>query len=498
MKSEFCRKWKFSKLSPRLKSQELNKMLPSSYRPVAILSTTSKIIERAAQTQLSEFFEKNKLFNPSNHAYRKHLSTATTLTEITDELYESIEKKNIAQIMTLDQTAAFDCVSFEILLGKLERYKIGQEARNWIRDYLTGRTQFVEIGTSKSRMETVRSGVPQGSVIGPFLYAIYTNELTQVIKSPDCNEQVHQDRESLFGRQCRACGVLSVYADDITYTVSNKKRDENQVRIQRNLTEISDFLIDNSLLLNLPKTSLTEVMIMQKKSKTIGEPPRLTVTDGPSRKLVKDKITTRILGANLHCNMTWQTHLETGPKALLPIVRRQLGHLRHIGSLIPLKSRMNLASSLIVSRLNYLLPLWGGAADCHLNRAQILVNAAARWATGAGKRIRISELMERTGWLTLREQAFVATAVQTWKLVHYGTPARLLESMWIEDDLEISVERPRLLFSENSYRWRATRQWNEIPSEIRQTVSISSFKKQLKRHIKELRFSRANLERAPD
>ena len=71
--------------------------------------------------------------------------------------------------MTLDQTAAFDCVSHELLLGKLQRYKVGQDALDWIRDYLTGRTQYVEIGTAQSRMTPVVSGVPQGSVIGPVL-----------------------------------------------------------------------------------------------------------------------------------------------------------------------------------------------------------------------------------------------------------------------------------------------------------------------------------------
>ena len=89
--SKFAQKWKFSKLSPRLKSKDCNKMSPSSYRPVAVLSTTSKLIERAAQVQLLEFFESNRLLNQSNHAYRKHLSTSTTLTEILDELHNGTE-----------------------------------------------------------------------------------------------------------------------------------------------------------------------------------------------------------------------------------------------------------------------------------------------------------------------------------------------------------------------------------------------------------------------
>ena len=86
--SKFCRKLKFSKLTPTLKNKDLNWMLPSSYRPVAVLSTVSKLAERAAQVQLSDFFEKARLLNPSNHTYRRNLSTLTTLTEIMDKLHE--------------------------------------------------------------------------------------------------------------------------------------------------------------------------------------------------------------------------------------------------------------------------------------------------------------------------------------------------------------------------------------------------------------------------
>ena len=167
--------------------------------------------------------------------------------------------------MTLDQTAAFDCVSFDILLGKLERYKIGQAARDWIKDYLTGWTQYVTIGTAESRMSTVLSGVPQGSVIGSLLYAVYTNELTDVVKSPTCQESEHFDRLSLFGKQCKKCGIMTTYADDLTYIISNRQRRENQLRLRTVLNNISDFLQDNKLVINLPKTSLTEVMILQKK-----------------------------------------------------------------------------------------------------------------------------------------------------------------------------------------------------------------------------------------
>ena len=237
VKAKFCQKWKFSKLTPLLKSQSLDRLCTSSYRPVAALTTISKLVERAAQQQLLSFFESMGQFNRSNHAYRKNLSTTTTLIEVLDDIYQGIEDRNMIEIMTLDQSSAFDCVSFPILLEKLKRYKIGENAREWISNYLTDRMQYVEIGGTKSKMVPVKIGVPQGSVIGPLLYAIYTNELTEIVKTPDCQNIAHLETKTLFGTQCTDCGILSLYADDLTYTIANRSRNENQVKIEKLTSE---------------------------------------------------------------------------------------------------------------------------------------------------------------------------------------------------------------------------------------------------------------------
>ena len=117
--------------------------------------------------------------------------------------------------------------------------------------------------------------------------------------------------------------------------------------------------------------------------------------------------------------------------------------------------------------MNYLMPLWGGAPESHLRKAQVIQNAAARWCTGMGRRTKSTRLLDKTGWLSVVEQIRQATAVFTWKLVHLGKPRRLLDRFQINHDLSITMDQPRLLFMKNCLRWRAVSQWNDLPQSLR-------------------------------
>ena len=141
-------------------------------------------------------------------------------------------------------------------------------------------------------------------------------------------------------------------------------------------------------------------MLPQKRARLRGAPPYLDIrTDAGEEKRITDKGTSRILGINLQANMTWTAHLETGDKALLPGIRRQLGALRQLGNKLPLRCRKQLAEGLILSRFLYLIPVWGATTDSSIRRAQRLLNQVARWASGKSKRTRVRKLMESLGWL---------------------------------------------------------------------------------------------------
>ena len=149
------------------------------------------------------------------------------------------------------------------------------------------------------------------------------------------------------------------------------------------IEKIKTFLDANSLAINLGKTEIVEIMVRQKRTRITGLPPQISVVkpDG-TLKIIEAKDSCKLLGANLNQNATWSHHLHSGDKPLLTICRSTLGALTHIARNLPVESRLLLANGLLVSRLIYLLPMWGGLTRRESKQIQIILNKCARMVSG--------------------------------------------------------------------------------------------------------------------
>ena len=495
---KFPQKWKLARILPLQKSKNCDRSQLSSYRPISQLPLISKIGERVIQRQLLSYLELSGQLNTRQHAYRSKTSTMTALIEIMDQIATATDHNEVTGTMGIDQTAAFDCVDSNILLEKLKIYGLDTQAMEWIGSYLTNRSFYVVIGSTESRIHSTKYGVPQGSVLGPLLYLCYINEFPATLEDDLCVDPAHRSESVLFGTECNDCGNLTVFADDSMYIHSGKHRVVNQERITANFLRIKNFLNDNGLQINDGKTFLTEYMSKQKRGKLKGEPPKLEVNvrkvdkDNPGQiklenKTIEDSKISRTLGLNLQNSLSWEAHLSTGDKAVLPAARKQLGRLYKLRDSLSTRVKLMLVNSLVLSKITYGICLWGHGTSNHLRQAQILMNKAGRFVTGMGRTARGKDIMVQCDWLNVRELASYHTMVQFFKTIRWGAPNAISTRVEIDDDLLVATERPRLLLTKGAYRVQAVSQWNNLPGTLRNETSISRFKVSLKRWLKERR-----------
>lgn len=229
-------------VKPLLKEASVDSSDLKNFRPVSNLSFASKLLERVVCTQLNNFIKQNNLHNKFQSAYKSNHSTETALLRVQNDLCQAVDHSGAALLVLLDLSAAFDTLDHSVLSNRLDTVLgIKGKALSWIKSYLTDRYQSITINETVSSVSKLCYGVPQGSVLGPNLFNIYTTPLVSVIEKHNIKFHMYADDVQLY----------------INFNPSSQMDTENAVSsMEACLQDIKMWMSENYLKLNSSKTEV--------------------------------------------------------------------------------------------------------------------------------------------------------------------------------------------------------------------------------------------------
>lgn len=371
----FPSSWKIAKIIAIAKPGK-DPTVPASYRPISLLSNIGKMFEKIILKRLSAFESEKDLFIPQQFGFRTGHSTVQQVLRITEHATINFNKNRSTAMVLLDIEKAFDCVWHQGLLHKLLELKFPMHLIKIIKSYLTNRQAFVEILGDKSAIFSIPAGVPQGSLLSPFLFNIFINDIK---KSSDYE--------------------LAIYADDTALFCNGPWKNVKGLatRITKACTEASQFFSDWKIRVNNQKT---EFILFSKSTKALRTLDSIKpVLNGTTFDWQK---TVTYLGVKLDQKLLFKNHIE-GQISKAKKVVGLLYSLMKRNSTVSQDAKITIYRSLIRPIMSYASPVFTNVAKTHFNKFQVQQNKCLRMALNAPFFTRTAELHKQAKIPTFRE-----------------------------------------------------------------------------------------------
>ena len=446
---------------PLIKKPSLDRDVLKNYRPVSNLSFISKVIEKVVAARLLEHMTNNCLLDPLQSAYRQGHSTETALLKVHNDIVTAIDKGSGIFLVLLDLSAAFDTVDHSILLRFMKDF-IGLEgtALELMGSYLSERTQCVNIGGVFSELGKLLFGVPQGSVLGPIAFCIYTIPIGAIMKYYNINYHIYADDTQLY----------------CSFDVNSPA--EVIVKINKCLADIRSWMIKNKLKINDDKT---EFLVITS--------PRVSLSSAVKLTIGQEDILPSAACKSLGVMYDEHAKMDVFVKKTCQSAHYHLRNIRAIRDLIPSTAAIQLVHALVTSRIDYCNSLLYGIPNYVSANLQRVQNVAARIVSQSNPQ-HITPLLETLHWLPVTARIRFKILLITFKCLHgqapdylsslvvpYCPPRRLRSS----SQCLLAVQDSRLKsYGDRSFRVAAQKEWNKLPNHIKKAPSIQRFKTLLK------------------
>lgn len=437
-------------------------------RPISILPYLSKILEKVVYNQVVCYCESNHIFPDLQSGFRKNRSTATALLDVVDNLLSSIDKGKGSILTLLDFSRAFDSINFNVLLSKLTYYGFDSFTVRWFESYLTNRSQRVVLHGKRafSHPLDITRGVPQGSILGPLLFIIYSADIVTCINNS--NFHLYADDLQIY---------IPVAVDNINHSVNSINEDLHRLHL---------WSLKNSLVLNPTKSKFLIVGTKNQVANLHLIDPLIHINGKPLQR-VSDA---RNLGILFDENLKFEKHV-------IELARNCFYRLKVLYSLRPYVSvdvRLRLCESLVLSKLNYCIGVYG---PCLLGKSLRLIqrvqNACARFCFQIPPRTHVTPYLNNFNILKMQGRQNLLIASLLFDVIKYQRPGYLYKKLvWRYGHHRYSVRTcSKVLFApkhrtsifRGSFRFFATKCWNDIPPPIREAKNKHTFKNNLRIYL---------------
>ena len=432
-----------------------SKSSPNNYRPVSLTSIACKVLEKIIRDELMEYFLKYKLLSKSQFGFMPGRSTVLQLLQVLDEWTEAIDRGLPIETIYMDFQKAFDSVPHRRLIYKLSKYGIGGQLLHWIEDFLSSRTQRVRVNGNFSNNASVRSGIPQGSVLGPVLFIVYINDLPDVVSCP-----------------------IYLFADDTKiFSIDSLDQPDN---LQQNLNALQ--LWSDNWLLKFHPAKCKRLFISRHQVDNRLQPLVLKPTDG-----LPSQITTsqeeKDLGIIIDNGLRFDQHISS----IVKKANRNMGIIRRTFQFLDCQTFIKLYKALVRSTLEYGQSVWSPYLIGDIKKIESVQRHATKQVNNL-KDMSYPERLRKLNLPTLRFRRLRGDMIELYKILHEKYDRDV--SMKLQrasrtsrgHEFKLFQERFRLDIRKFSFRNRVISSWNDLPNTVVIAPSINSFKNRLDKH----------------
>ncbi|PNF44137.1 hypothetical protein B7P43_G03190, partial [Cryptotermes secundus] len=427
----------------------------ANYRPISLLTSFSKIVERVMYNRLINHLMKYNIISPNQYGFQENLSTDNAIYTLINATLTALNNKLKVKGLFCDVEKAFDCVNHNILLHKLEIYGITGVSKKLYSQYLKDRYQCVSLKDSitfssiTSNWSKLQHGVPQGSVLGPLLFLLYINDLPQATVDT-------------------ALSVL--FADDTSLIVMDKSPDIMEAKLNASLINIDKWFKSNLLSINLLKTFTMQ--FITKNSVPTKASNSYDISDLVEASHLK------FLGLEVDNILSWNIHIDSVINKLATVCFMIISVRPYMSG----SSLVKIYHSLFHSILSYGIIFWGQATNT--KKLFLIQKKAVRLMTGYSNRHSCRNLFRQLGILPLKSQYIYSVLLFVSKNSKLFTTNHDAHNLQTRQRSNLYLPTSTLTLYQKGVYFTGIKLFNNLPLEIKGMVGkYKQFKISLRRYL---------------